>query len=83
MPSSRDNTESINLGMEYGFGDAFSAGRLPRLFLRDREQGLPWGGLATRNLGNALIQLDYAIRFRRLENAQRFSFNWPSEEGHA
>ncbi len=73
-----DNTESINLGMEYGFREMlFLRAGYRDLFLRDREQGLTLGvGLATRNLGNALIQLDYAYAdFGRLENAQRFSFN--------
>ncbi len=73
-----DNTESLNVGMEYGFREMlFVRAGFRDLFLRDREQGLSLGaGFATRNIGNLLIQLDYAYAdFGRLENAQRFSFS--------
>lgn len=73
-----DNTESMNLGLEYGFREMlFLRAGYRDLFLLDREQGLSLGaGFASRRIGNALIQIDYAYAdFGRLENAQRFSFN--------
>lgn len=73
-----DNTESMNLGAEYGFREMlFLRAGYRDLFLRDREQGLTLGaGFANRRLGDVLIQIDYAYAdFGRLENAQRFSFS--------
>jgi len=73
-----DNTESLNLGLEYGFREMlFLRAGYRDLFLRDAEQGLCLGaGFASRNIGNVLFQLDYAYAdFGRLENAQRFSFS--------
>lgn len=73
-----DNTESMNLGMEYGFREMlFLRAGYRDMFLRDGEQGLCLGaGFASRNIGNVLFQLDYAYAdFGRLEDAQRFSFS--------
>lgn len=71
-----DNTESLNLGMEYAFRELFFLRAGYRdLFLRDGEQGLTVGaGMVARFLGNVALQLDYAYAdFGRLENVQRFA----------
>lgn len=73
-----NNTESLQLGMEYAFKELFflRAG-YRNLFLRDSEEGLTMGaGFSARFLGNFQVVLDYAYAdFGRLENAQRFSVN--------
>ncbi len=73
-----DNTESLNLGCEYGFRETvFIRAGYRDLFLRDGEQGLTLGvGFATRQVGSFLLQVDYAYAdFGRLENEQRFSLS--------
>ncbi len=73
-----DNTESINVGMEYAFREQFFLrGGYRNLFLRDAEEGFTLGaGFHIRFLGNFRVQLDYAYAdFGRLQNVQRFSIN--------
>lgn len=73
-----DNTESLNVGAEYGFRKIFflRAG-FRDLFLRDGEQGPSFGmGLANHFVGNMSMQFDYAYAdFGRLENVQYISFS--------
>ncbi|NIX56904.1 MAG: PorV/PorQ family protein [candidate division Zixibacteria bacterium] len=72
----KDNTESLQLGMEYALQELFflRAG-YRNLFLEDSEEGATLGaGFSTRFLGNFQATLDYAYAdFGRLENAHRFS----------
>ncbi|MBN1541268.1 PorV/PorQ family protein [candidate division KSB1 bacterium] len=71
-----DNTESINLGLEYAFRElAFVRAGYRDLLLRDAEQGLTFGaGLATRVVGSFNLRIDYAYAdFGRLQHVQRFS----------
>ena len=73
-----DNTESMNLGAEYGFRDMlFLRAGYRDMLLRDGEQGLTFGaGFGQRFVGNLKVQLDYAYAdFGRLENVQRFSLS--------
>jgi opacity protein-like surface antigen len=71
-----DNTESMNLGLEYGFNNSFflRAG-YRNLFLRDSEEGFTLGGgVNIALLGNFELIADYAYAdFGRLDNSQRFS----------
>lgn len=72
-----DNTESLNIGIEYGFRELlFLRAGWRDLGLRDAEQGITFGaGFATRLVGTFNAQLDYAYAdFGRLESVQRFSF---------
>jgi len=73
-----DNTESLNIGAEYGFRKMFflRAG-MKDLFLRDGEQGPSFGvGLANHFVGNMSMQFDYAYAdFGRLENVQYISLS--------
>ncbi len=70
-----DNTESLNLGLEYSFHDnVFLRTGYQDLFLRDGEQGLTFGGGVITRLTSLKIQLDYAwVDFGHLKNAQRFA----------
>ena len=71
-----DNTESMNLGLEYGFnGSFFIRGGYRNLFLRDSEEGFTvGGGVNIALLGNFELIADYAYAdFGRLDNSQRFS----------
>lgn len=71
-----DNTESINLGMEYGVKEwLFLRAGYRNLFLRDTEEGLTVGaGANLKFMYNLPIRLDYAYAdFGRLENIQCFS----------
>lgn len=71
-----NNTESMNLGFEYGFKELFFLrGGYRNLFLRDGEEGPTFGaGFSHRFPGGFQINIDYAYAdFGRLENAQRFS----------
>jgi len=71
-----DNTESINLGLEYGFkGGFFLRAGYRNLFLRDSEEGFTLGGgVDIALMGNFELIADYAYAdFGRLENTQRFS----------
>ena len=73
-----DNTESINLGAEYGFRKTlFLRAGYRDLMLRDGEQGVTFGiGFSNRFLDNFSIQLDYAYAdFGRLDNAQHLSLS--------
>ncbi len=73
-----DNTESMNIGMEYAFREQFFLrGGFRNLFLRDGEEGFTLGaGFYVRFLGNFQVKLDYAYAdFGRLQNVQRFSIN--------
>jgi long-subunit fatty acid transport protein len=71
-----DNTESMHLGLEYGFNKQFflRAG-YRNLFQKDSEEGITIGGGMSLNLfGDFQASLNYAYAdFGRLENAQRFS----------
>ncbi|HEX9973434.1 MAG TPA: PorV/PorQ family protein, partial [bacterium] len=68
-----DNTESINLGMEYGLREWFflRAG-YRNLFLRDGEEGVTFGAGASLKLITRIpLRLDYAFAdFGRLQNIQ-------------
>ncbi len=71
-----DNTESIHLGVEYGFkGSFFVRAGYRNLFLRDSEEGFTLGGgVNVALMGNFELIADYAYAdFGRLDNAQRFS----------
>ena len=72
----KDNTESVQLGMEYALRELFflRAG-YRNLFLENSEEGLTLGtGLSSRFIGNFQITIDYAYAdFGRLENVHRFS----------
>lgn len=71
-----DNTESIQVGMEYGLGErVFLRMGYRSLFMRESEEGLTLGcGVWLRFLGNVQFRMDYAYaEFGRLENAQRIS----------
>lgn len=71
-----DNTESVNIGTEYFFGN-FAAVRFgyKSLFNDESEDGFTAGGGIKLNLvQDAALRLDYAYSdFGRLNNAQRFS----------
>jgi len=71
-----DNTESMNLGLEYALHERyFLRAGYRNLFLKDSEEGLTLGaGLKIPVAGNihAAIHFAYAS-FGRLDNAQRFS----------
>ena len=71
-----DNTESINLGMEYAFNNiVFLRFGYNSLLKRDTEEGITAGAGFQYNLaGTASLKIDYAYAdFGRLANAQRFS----------
>lgn len=70
-----NNTESINLGMEYGFNN-FLYGRVGfrSLFVRDGEGGAAFGSGLRQRLGTAFVKFDFSYTdYGRLTNAQRFS----------
>ena len=72
-----DNTESINLGLEYAFQEfIFLRGGLRNLFIRDGEEGFAVGaGLSKRFMGNFKVNVDFSLSdFGRLGYVQRFSF---------
>ena len=68
-----DNTESINLGMEYGVREWFflRAG-YRNLFLRDGEEGVTFGaGASLKFITRIPLRFDYAFAdFGRLQNIQ-------------
>ncbi len=71
-----DNSESINLGMEYGFLKRyFLRAGYRNLFLRNGEEGLTLGaGVNLGLFGGIHAAFDYAYAdFGRLQNTQRFS----------
>ena len=71
-----DNTESLNLGTEYGMKEwLFLRFGYRNLFLRDTEEGFTFGaGVNFKFLYNLPIQLDYAYAdFSRLLNIQCIS----------
>jgi len=71
-----DNSESMNLGVEYGFHHQyFLRAGYRNLFLIDSEEGFTLGGGLNIELIEGLsILIDYAYAdFGRLQNAQRFS----------
>jgi hypothetical protein len=71
-----DNSESMHLGMEYGYDKHyFLRAGYRHLFLNDNEQGLTLGaGIRISLFGNMETDFSYAYAdFGRLENAQRFS----------
>ena len=71
-----DNTESVNLGMEYGFSEMFFL-RLgyKSLFTRDSEQGLTAGAGIEYAWGESVsLKIDYAYAdFGLIQDAQRLS----------
>ena len=72
-----DNYESVNVGAEYVFNDAFSIrGGYKSLFLKDTEEGLTLGvGIKQLLLGNINLRVDYSYcDFGKLKNVQKFSF---------
>lgn len=71
-----DNSESMNLGLEYGFMRRyFLRAGYRNLFLRNGEEGLTLGaGVDLTLFGGIHALLDYAYAdFGRLQNTQRFS----------
>lgn len=71
-----DNTESMHLGVEYGFKKmVFLRAGYRNLFLKDSEEGLTLGGGVNFNLvSNFGLSFNYAYAdFGRLQNAHRFS----------
>ena len=74
----KDNTESVQLGIEYAMRELFFLRAGYRdLFLKDSEEGLTLGtGLSSRFIGNFQVTIDYAYAdFGRLESVHRFSVN--------
>lgn len=74
-----NNTEYINLGMEYIFRNqvALRVG-YKNLFTLDTEEGFTAGvGTKLKLAGGVALKIDYAYQgFGRLENAQRFSLGF-------
>jgi len=73
-----NNTESVNLGMEYALNDLiFIRGGYKALFQSDTEEGLTLGGGIHYNVGGQFILMaDYAYAdFGILNNVQRFTFS--------
>ncbi len=74
-----DNTEYINLGIEYIFRNqvALRVG-YKNLFTLDTEEGFTAGvGTKLKLVGGVVLKIDYAYQdFGRLENAQRFSLGF-------
>jgi hypothetical protein len=71
-----DNTENINLGMEYVLFNTIAVRvGYKNLFTRDSEEGLTAGvGARLRLVGGTSLAVDYAYQnFGRFINAQRFS----------
>lgn len=71
-----DDYESINLGAEYGFSDAFFLrGGYKALFLQDSEESFTVGaGIKQTFFGNVGIKVDYSYgNFGRLKDYQKFS----------
>ncbi|MEA3432265.1 MAG: PorV/PorQ family protein [candidate division WOR-3 bacterium] len=71
-----DNTEYVNLGMEYVCNNIFSLrGGYSSLFKRDSEEGLTFGAGIQSSIGQAvLLKVDYAYtNFSRLGNTHRIS----------
>ncbi len=72
-----DNTESINLGMEYGLREwFFLRGGYRNLFLRDGEEGVTFGvGANLKFITRFPLRFDYAFAdFGRLQNIQCITF---------
>ncbi len=73
---SSDNYESINVGGEYTFDEAFSLrGGYKSLLLKDSEESFSLGvGLKQYLMGNIAIKFDYAYQdFGRLTEIQKFT----------
>jgi len=73
-----DNTEYLNVGVEYSSRDwLFLRAGFANLFVLDGEGGLTLGAGMKYNLGrNAMIELDYSYQDSgRLLNAQSFSLS--------
>ena len=71
-----DNTEFVNLGIEYAFEDfLFLRGGYKNLFLLDSEENFTLGaGLIYNIAGDVMIKVDYSYQeFGRLTNTQSFS----------
>lgn len=74
-----NNTEYINLGMEYIFrNQVFLRVGYKNLFTLDTEEGFTAGvGTKLKLAGGVALKIDYAYQdFGRLENAQRFSLGF-------
>jgi hypothetical protein len=73
-----DNTEAVDVGLEYGLANRFFARvGYKSLFMRDSEEGLTAGaGFNLPVLGSAALGVDYAYQaFGRLEQAHRLSIS--------
>jgi len=70
-----DNTEHLNLGVEYDFNNMiFLRTGYKNLFTKDSEEGLTAGAGIKYRVANTMLKIDYAYQnFGRLLNAQRFS----------
>ena len=71
-----DNTEFMNLGIEYSFNDfLFLRGGYKNLFLLDSEENLTLGAGLIYNVNkDVIVKVDYSYQeFGRLTNAQSFS----------
>ncbi len=73
-----DNTESVDLGMEYVFREWISIrGGYSSLFLKDSEEGFTLGCGLKHGFGNSQLKLDFAYAdFGRLHNAKRLSLSF-------
>ncbi|MCH8327520.1 MAG: PorV/PorQ family protein [Candidatus Marinimicrobia bacterium] len=74
-----DNTEYLNVGVEFSSGDwLFLRAGFANLFVLDGEGGLTLGGGMNYNLSrNTMIELDYSYQdIGRLFNAQSFSLSF-------
>lgn len=72
-----DNTESIDLGIEYAFKWFSLRLGYSSLFLKDGEQGLTLGGGVRGNFGSSVFKLDCAYEdFGRLQNVKRLSLSF-------
>jgi hypothetical protein len=70
-----DNTESMSVGAEWSFLNAFALrGGYQNLFLKDSEAGLTAGAGLHYDFQGFVFKFDYSwADYGRLENAQRFS----------
>jgi len=73
-----DNTESVNIGMEYALKDMiFLRAGYKTLFMRDSEEGITLGGGINMKFMDSLkLRLDYAYAdFGRLQNTQQLTLS--------
>lgn len=72
-----DNTENIDLGIEYAFKWFSLRAGYSSLFLKDGEEGLTLGCGVKSHFGSSMVKLDCAYTdFGRLQNAKRLSLSF-------